>query len=155
MTISNEYHAKPTNIDAGLLVLRVGVGSALMLIHGWQKLTNTAAFLIAGRSWGFVDFVHRLGFPFPALFATCAALGESICALSVLCGLFTRPASLAAALTMLVAMYGSVESGTPVEAAYLYALPFVTLALTGAGEFSFDRLIRESAALRYLHALSR
>jgi putative oxidoreductase len=133
--------------DAGLLFLRIGVGLPLSLVHGWQKLADAGGFIFAGHPWGFVGLVRSLGFPVPVFFAICAALGESVCALSVSCGLFTRVTAGAVTATMAVAMYGCFKSGTPVESAYLFAIPFAVLTVTGPGKFSLDRFIQRSSAV--------
>jgi len=50
--------------------------------------------------------------------------------------------------TMAVAMYCSFKSGTPVEDAYPFAIPFAVLTLTGPGKFSVDLLIQRLSAVR-------
>jgi putative oxidoreductase len=135
--------------DVGLLFLRIAVGLPMSLIHGREKLANAEGLLLAGHPWGFVGLVRSLGFPMPVFFAVCAALGESVCALSVSCGLFTRTTSAVVTMTMVVAIY-SVKVGTSVESAYLYAISFAALTLTGPGRFSLYQLIGRSRLFRKL-----
>jgi hypothetical protein len=47
---------------------------------------------------------------------------------------------------MAVAMYCSFRAGTPVESAYLFAIPFAGLTLPGPGRFSLDGFIQRSQA---------
>jgi len=156
MNTDNQSHVQQSKaLAAGLLLLRIGAGIPLLFVHGWQKLADAGGFVFAGHPWGFVGLVNSLGFPFPAFFAVCAALGESVCALSAACGLFTRVTAAAVTTTMAVAMYCSFKSGTPVENAYLYAIPFAVLIVTGPGQFSSDELIQRAPAFSYFHLVSR
>jgi putative oxidoreductase len=81
-----------------------------------------------------------MGFPLPAFFAICASLSESVGAALVACGLFTRLAAASVTFNMLVAVYADRLTGSSIESAFLYAIPFATLALTGPGTFSIDYL---------------
>jgi uncharacterized membrane protein YphA (DoxX/SURF4 family) len=84
------------------------------------------------------------------VFAVCAALGESVCAFSVSCELFTRMMSAVVTATIVVAIYCSIKVGTAVESASLYAIPFAALTLTGPGQFSLDQLVERYSAFRRL-----
>jgi putative oxidoreductase len=128
-------------LDSGLALLRIGFGLSLAFVHGWQKLGDAAIFFFEGHTWGFVGLVRSLGFPAPAFFALCAALGESLGGLCVACGLLTRISAGAVTMTMAVAVYASVRMGTPIEGASLYAIPFAAFILTGPGRFSLDHLL--------------
>lgn len=141
MKIEYDPQMPSRRVDAGLFLLRVGIGMSLLIAHGSQKLTEAGGFFFAGRPWGFLDLVRHFGFPTPTIFALCAVLGESVCALSVACGLFTRLSAGAAAITMLVAGYWCLKTGAPVESAYLYAIPLAVLTISGPGNFSIDHVI--------------
>ena len=135
------------SIGTGLAILRVGFGLMLAFVHGWQKLADAARFLFAGHAWSFVGLVGGLGFPIPAFFAVCAALGESAGALCVACGFLTRASAAVVTMTMIVAAYTSARTGTSIELACLYAIPFTAIAITGPGRFSLDSLLSRSRLL--------
>lgn len=141
------YKGHGLSIGAGLAILRVGFGLMLAFVHGWQKLADAARFLFEGHAWGFVGLVSSLGFPMPAFFAVCAALGESAGALCVACGFLTRASAAAVTITMVVAAYTSARTGTSIELACLYAIPFTAVAITGPGKFSLDSLLNRSRLL--------
>jgi uncharacterized membrane protein YphA (DoxX/SURF4 family) len=67
---------------------------------------------------------------------------ESIGALLIGCGLFTRIAAVSAALGMAGALYTSLRLGKDWLRAVLYLIVLVALSLTGAGKFSIDRALQ-------------
>jgi putative oxidoreductase len=142
--------------DLALLILRLS-GLGMALAHGLGKV----AALSAGEGDGFIAGVESLGFPLPGLFAWAAALAELLGGLCVALGLGTRVAAAFAGFTMFVAAFvrhhalqhllvamGAMKAseettrswGNP-EMALLYLVVFATLALTGGGRFSLDRLL--------------
>src|SRR5258708_16598762 len=98
MTNSSNLASQDRRVNAGLLVLRIGLGASLLLIFGLQKLQAGWAFFHTGQ-WQFVDFNRKMGLPAPVLVAYLQTLNESIAALLLACGFLTRyaPASLATA----------------------------------------------------------
>jgi putative oxidoreductase len=142
MQLRNKRHG--VSMDTGLAFMRVGFGSILVFVHGWQKLADAGGFLFSGHAWGFVGLVRSLGFPIPAFFAICAALGESVGALCVACGFLTRISAAMVTITMIVAAYTSARTGTSVELAGLYAILFVAIGIMGPGRFSVDSLLSRS-----------
>ena len=142
--------------DFGLLVLRLG-GLLLLGYHGWGKL----AALATGGGDGFVQGVTELGFPAPLVFAWAAALAESVGAVLLTVGLFTRVAAAGAAITMAVAAFArhhaldqalnalgiravAVEQlkewGKP-ELALVYLLVFLGILLLGPGRYALDNYL--------------
>ena len=142
--------------DLALLILRLS-GLGMAVAHGYGKL----AALAAGDGGRFIAGVESLGFPLPGLFAWAAALAEFLGGLCVALGLGTRVAAAFAGFTMFVAAFvrhhalqhllvavGAMKAseettrswGNP-EMALLYLVVFATLALTGGGRFSLDRLL--------------
>jgi putative oxidoreductase len=142
----------------GLLILRLGVGGYL-LTHGWGKLQR----VIAGELDWFGDPIG-LG-PVPSLLLVVFA--EFFCALLVMIGLGTRFAAIPVVVAMGVAAFvahgsdpwtmgrgaelftaGGAQSWASKEPALLFLVPFLALALTGAGRFSLDDLVRRRRAGR-------
>ena len=120
---------------AGLLLLRVWLAGALALGHGASKLAH-----FAEKSATFSD---PLGIGSRQSLAL-AIFGEFFCPIFVALGLFTRLAVLPPLTTMLVAavLVHAADPWAKKEFALLYAVPFITLLLTGPGEWSLDTLIR-------------
>lgn len=120
--------------DIGLLILRLGFAGILVLSHGLPKLQKFSQY--AGV---FPDPLH-VGSKFSLILAI---FGELICGALVTAGLATRIACVPVVITMLVA-FGVVHAADPwvkKEMALLYAIPFITLMLTGPGRLSLDALI--------------
>jgi len=120
--------------DAGLLALRLS-GVLMAMLHGWSKLPPSGKM---------ITNVANMGFPVPSVFAWSAALSEFLGGILVALGLFTRPSAFFLGCTMAVA--GFIAHGKdPLqrkELALVYLAIWVALALTGAGRFSIDALIR-------------
>ena len=117
----------------GLLLLRVAIGG-LMLVHGTQKLM--------GFSELSTKFPDPLGMG--SQLSLISAIGAEVgCSLLLILGLGTRFAALPIAFTMIVALF-LVHASDPwrvKELAAVYLCVCLSLILTGAGEFSLDRLI--------------
>ena len=119
-----------SKIDLGLLVLRLGAG-LMMAGHGLGKAMD----LFAGST----SFPDPIGIgPVPSL--ALAAFAELVCALAVAVGFKTRWAALPVVGTMLVAafVFHASDGWSKQEFPLLYAVAFLTLALTGAGSHSLD-----------------
>ena len=127
---------QPGWAELGLLIARLGLGGMMALAHGWGKLPVQQ---------GFIDGVAAMGFPYPALFAWAAALSEFAGGALIVVGLFTRPAALMLAATMVVAAF--IKHGAdPLqnkELALVYLGFALIMLFLGAGRFSIDVLIRK------------
>lgn len=119
--------------DVGLLILRIGLAALLIWLHGWNRLTQAVGYLFFGEPWTFVNFVGRIGFPYPVVFAVLSALAESLAALLVGVGVATRAAAGIVAINMTVALYNEATGGDPIELPALYLLIAVGLVFTGPG----------------------
>jgi putative oxidoreductase len=126
----------PRSADTALLLLRVWHGTALLLLHGWGKLTD-----FSSMSQQFVD-------PFgigkaPSL--VLAIVGEVVCSTLLVVGLFTRVAALGAATTMGVAFWfvhkGMLSGPQSGEMAFLFLGVYLALFIAGAGRYSIDAKI--------------
>lgn len=117
--------------DAGLFVLRLGIGGMMAFAHGWDKLVNFSAYA--------AQFPPMLGMP-PKLALAAATGAELGCALLIMVGAATRLAAAPLAFTMLVAAFiaHGADPFAKKEMALLYLVPCLTLMLTGAGRWSVD-----------------
>ena len=120
----------------GLLLLRIIGGSMMVYNHGWGKIT-------AGpEKWNrlghaLTDFI---GLEFlSTFFGFMAAFSESVCALLIIIGLFTRPASILLFFTMFVASMNHIMDSEMPELAIMYCLLSLVLILSGPGKFSLDQ----------------
>lgn len=133
----------PLTLDLGLLALRLAVGANLLIFHGWGKLSG------GPETWRRVgEAMGNLGLHiWPVVWGAAAAFSESLGALLVILGLFTRPAAGLIAFTMLVAALRHLN--LPPEAAGAgwqgasHALEllgaFLALVLAGPGRFAIRR----------------
>ena len=124
--------------DLGLLLLRVGLASLLIGLHGGPRLVRAFGYVFNGDPWTFVGLVEGLGLPFPLMFALLSTAADSIAAFFVALGLLTRWASVMIAINMSVAVYFEMLGGDSPELPMLYLLGTLVLAVTGAGAYSMD-----------------
>jgi putative oxidoreductase len=123
--------------DAGLLVIRLGVGCGFVYFHGWPKIAG------GPRAWARTgEAMANLGVPggYEA-FGLLAGLGEGLGGLLLALGLFFRPAALWLLSVMVVATLEQYSRPMPApEHAIKNAFLFAGLFLTGPGRFAFDAL---------------
>jgi len=122
----------------GLLLLRIYVGSALLIAHAGPKLGE----MISGHGH-FPELVASMGFPAPTLFAWGATIAQFGGCLSIIFGLATRLGTLAVLSTLVVGVLG-VHWGDPfkvVEAGVAYMISLSVITLLGPGTLSFDHVI--------------
>lgn len=121
-----------TNIDLGLLILRVWFGLEMALAHGLPKLQK----LFSDKNDQFFDFLGIGGMPSLSL----AVFGEFICGILIAVGLFTRLATIPYMITMAVAAFivhlndGWGKMASPL----MYLIPALVLFITGPGKHSLD-----------------
>ena len=118
-------------VDAGLLVLRLGVG-ALMLTHGVPKLIR----LFSSEE---ITFGDPLGFG-PEATLVFAVFAEFLCSILIMIGLGTRLAAIPLILTMSTAFFVA-HAGDPFqrkELAAIYLVIFLVLLVIGSGKYSLD-----------------
>ncbi|WP_226925293.1 DoxX family protein [Georgenia thermotolerans] len=127
--------------DAGLFVLRAGVGSVL-LAHGSQKLFGWFG---GGGVQGTGAAFEQMGFTPGGPSAVAAGLGEAGGGALMLLGLATPVAGAAAAGTMMAASAVHFPAFFAQEGGYEYAallgVSTAALALTGPGGWSLDALL--------------
>ena len=119
--------------SAGLLLLRVGTGSLLLLGHGWSKLMHFS-------EWA-ATFPSPIGLG-PVASFTLVVFAEVLCSLFVILGLATRLAAIPVIIFLTVAFFiqHAADPFAKKELALAYLVPFVTLLFAGGGRFSLDSL---------------
>lgn len=126
-------NSEPVSLDLGLLTLRVGAGGMMIWQHGWPKLL------------GFTEMMDKFGDPIglgPVISLGLIVFAETVCALLVALGLWTRLSTVPPILGMAVAAF--VANGdkpfAKQELAVCYLVAFLAIFFAGSGRFSLDRL---------------
>lgn len=124
--------------DLGLLLLRIALGG-LMLFHGMHKLIYGVGFI--------GDMLAAIGLP--SFIAYGSLLAELVASLMIICGIWTRLASVVFAGNMVVAILMAHDSemfslspmtgGLVIELPLLYLLGAAVLCLTGGGRFAVTK----------------
>lgn len=135
-------------VDTGLLLLRIGFGSIMAILHGYGKLTGGPETWerLGGQMQNF-----GIGF-FPVFWGFLAMISEFFCSILVVLGLLFRPAVLMLAMTMIVAAVRHLSlppdaSGAGFKGAS-HALEFLavylTLYFTGPGRFNIVSILNRN-----------
>lgn len=124
--------------DLGLLLLRIALGG-LMLFHGMHKLIYGVGFI--------GDMLATIGLP--SFIAYGSLLAELVASLMIICGIWTRLASVVFAGNMVVAILmahasemfslSPMTGGLVIELPLLYLLGAAVLCLTGGGRFAVTK----------------
>lgn len=124
--------------DLGLLLLRIALGG-LMLFHGMHKLIYGVGFI--------GDMLAAIGLP--SFIAYGSLLAELVASLMIICGIWTRLASVVFAGNMVVALLmahasemfslSPMTGGLVIELPLLYLLGAAVLCLTGGGRFAVTK----------------
>jgi putative oxidoreductase len=124
--------------DLGLLLLRIALGG-LMLFHGMHKLIYGVSFI--------GDMLAAIGLP--SFIAYGSLLAELVASLMIICGIWTRLASVVFAGNMVVAILmahasemfslSPMTGGLVIELPLLYLLGAAVLCLTGGGRFAVTK----------------
>lgn len=124
----------PRPADAGLLVLRAGLGLSLMFTHGAETLFG------GPEAWASLgSALFSLGVPRGHLgFGLTAAAVEFVCGGLLVLGLYARPALVLLLATTAIATLARVDGVVSGAHAADLAIAFTGLLLTGPGRFSFD-----------------
>ncbi len=130
------------NRDAGILILRIGLGGFFIWAHGWGKLAGGI------ERWEQLGGAMKyFGITFwPAYWGFMATLAESLGALLVLLGFLFRPACMMLTITMIVAAVfsyysapGKIPPLAAASSAIHMAIVFFALMFIGPGRYSVDR----------------
>jgi len=135
--------------NTGLLLLRVGVGTSFMLIHGLPKILGGV------EGWAGTGMsMANLGITFyPEFWGFMAAFAEFFGAMLLILGFFFRPATFMLTFTMFVAMFFHLSRLDPWgKVAYPLELMFVFagLFLIGPGRYSIDEYFRKRKEVQRL-----
>ena len=125
-------------VNAGLLVLRIGIG-IIFIIHGLPKLMGGV------ETWTQLGgTMSMVGISFaPAFWGFMAAATEVFGGLFIILGLLHRLTALFLVFTMIIALLMHVMLGDPftIYSNALKALVvFIALVITGPGKYSLDYL---------------
>jgi putative oxidoreductase len=131
---------RPVNVDFGILLLRVGIGLSMMILHGWGKISGgSSVWTQVGSNMSLVglDFA-------PTFWGFMAAFSEFFASAFLILGLLFRPMTLLLAFTMFIAAL--VHLNMPAEApnagwrgashAIELMVVYGGLFFAGAGRFS-------------------
>lgn len=115
-------------------LIRVAAG-AILVTHGWVKLHAGVAAITASMA--------RSGFEPATAFAYGAIILESLGALCVAIGLFTRffAAAIAIEMAVIAFMVMMPHGWGRMEYTFLWGIIFLAIALRGGGPYSVDRMI--------------
>jgi putative oxidoreductase len=133
-------------IDAGLLLLRAGIGSMFVIVHGYPKILGGVT-LWRGLGGAFNRLIGLNFVPdFWGFLAMLAEFGGGFC---LIAGIFFRPACAAIVFTMFVAAlsiirggYGFNSASQPIELGIVVAV----LLLTGPGKFTARHFLQQRNA---------
>ena len=133
---SKLFSSSNESLRTAIFLLRVGFGIMFML-HGYPKIVGGVdTWTWLGESMGLVG----LGFA-PAFWGFMAALSEFAGGILLVLGLFTRPAALLLAFTMLIATIMHIAGGDPLNT-ILHPLKglvaFIALLYGGPGRYAID-----------------
>lgn len=122
------------NRDGAVALLRIWLG-IVMIVHGNGKFF--------GDKTGFSAKLSELGFPASELFAWLAATSEFVGGILLVVGLFSRPAALFVAGTMIVAAFVAHfdDPFSKKELALTYLVSSLVILIAGPGKMSLDNLL--------------
>ena len=128
-----------SNIDFALLVLRLAAGG-IFLAHGYQKFFTMGVGGVSG-------FFGQLGVPAPGLLAPAVSTLETFGGLALILGLLTRFVAPFFVIDMAGAIFffhwkNGFFAPKGIEFVMLLMASAIVLALSGAGRFSIDAMLR-------------
>ncbi len=128
-----------TSHHLATLALRLSLGLVMVIGHGWTKVTH-----FSDMQDRFVDFMS-LG---PQISLILAIIGEFVCSLLLILGLFTRIAAILLIINMLVAISVAHNWAIIEEAQlpFIFLAGYFSLLLLGPGKLSLDGLMNRKMA---------
>ena len=135
-------HTVPTRtqLDAGLLVLRVVLG-VIFVVHGWQKVATFGVTAVGG---GF----EQMGIPLAGVMGPLVSYIELLGGVALIAGAFTRLAGLGVAAVMVGAIFfAHLPAGFLAPDGYEFPLMLLAaaagLVLMGGGGWSVDAVVEQ------------
>ncbi len=123
---------KEFGLNLGLSLLRFGAGTSMLIFHGATKL---GAMMDSSP----INFPNPLGIGSVSSFYL-ATFAEVICSLMLMLGIFTKISASILAFNMFVALMWHCSNGGNAELALTYFIMFISLAFSGGGKLSLDKL---------------
>jgi putative oxidoreductase len=123
--------------DIAYTLMRIAIGS-IILMHGWVKVKGGAA--------GVAAFMAKSGLEPGIAFAYAAMFLETVGAVCIILGLFTRLFAAALAIEMAIAFIfvhgpkGFAAGQGGFEYVLLLGIVFLVIAIRGGGPYSVDRV---------------
>jgi len=118
--------------DLGLLILRVVPSLLLLIFHGIPKISQPH-----------YKVVKMMGLPFHEIWTWASILSETLFAVFVIIGLFTRISALIIFINFIFVLYFKIfimkNSLFEAEKEILFFIIYLVISLVGAGRFSIDR----------------
>ena len=123
------------SVDIGILTLRVFTGFLMLQYHGLSKITSgTARWERLGHALTDIIGIDS----FHVLFGFLASLAESLGAILISIGLFTRVSSFLLFFTMMIASLKHFLKGDFSELAFVYAVICIVFIISGSGKYGLD-----------------
>lgn len=134
--------------DYGLLVLRIGIGSMFVFIHGLPKVMGGAQMWIG--LGGAFNRIIGISF-FPVFWGFMAMLSEFGGGLCLIAGVLFRPACSFMLFTILIAVTSIIRGGYGFSAAsqpFELGIVLLSLIFTGAGKLTLLNLLTSIRTVR-------
>ena len=131
-------------MHGGIFILRTGLASVMLLMHGIPLAIAAWRYIWKKQPWPLVESLTELQYPFPAIVSTSTAIILTIFPLSVFLGFLSRIAS-AILVVFLVTVFvaaSSLEGFIAQESIFLYLIGFSTIIVTGSGFISLDTVFQ-------------
>jgi putative oxidoreductase len=115
-------------------LIRITVG-ALLFVHGWTKINSGVA--------GVTGFFEKAGFVPASGFAYAAIFLETVGAICIVLGLFTRVFAAMIAIQMAIITFVVMmpQGWARMEPTLMWGIIMFAIALRGGGPYSLDRII--------------
>jgi putative oxidoreductase len=124
-------------VSFGLLLFRVGIGTMMLTLHGWDKYQNFAQ---KKEKFPVPDFILLNSWMNSTTALAFTIFAEVVCCALIILGIATRFGAAVLAFTMAIAAFvvHGKDTWAVKEMALLYLAASVLLLFTGAGAYSFD-----------------
>lgn len=141
MNLNRLLLSQPHWPNLGLLLLRFATGSLMCYLHGWSKLfAGTDRWEKLGSGLSQLMGVDILSIPLGFM----ASFAESIAALFITIGFYTRPSAFLLAFTMMVAVSKKIPGGLrEAELPLLFLTLSLGILFLGGGRFSVDAFLNK------------